>query len=106
MKYEFGIVRERQAIKGTCLRCGKKSTITIVSEQTINPFNKNSVGITKTQQEVVESVRRNLPILVKRWESKFICDSCFRGLKWDEKWFDKNEYDTLEEANKKLSTEP
>ena len=83
----------KKTITGTCLKCGRENRkVTIVSSQTVNPWNKNPDGSIKTYEEVYKSVLTNLPLLVKRWEEKFICKSCERehfppgaGKHWFEK---------------------
>ena len=94
---KFETIKLSEKVKGVCGKCNKKAVVTIISEQNVNPFNKNRDGKIKNRQEVVKSVQDNLPILIKRWKDKFICRTCYRDLKWGEKWFRISEYDILHE---------
>lgn len=54
--------------RGTCPVCGKKGSRTSGASfsQTINPFNKNSKGQTKTYIEIMDELRPR----AKAWEAE------------------------------------
>ncbi len=60
MKITFDLIKRTKKITGICGVCGKKMSKTIISEQTVNPFNKNKEGIPKTYHEVEISVSEKL----------------------------------------------
>ena len=73
----FEEVKLKKILNGVCKNCGKKRTRTIDECQTINPFNKNTDGTTKSRFEVGQSVRKNLAERVDRFiKEGFICRSC------------------------------
>lgn len=84
---KFDNIKLSRKVKGTCLKCDKERVVTIVSEQTVNPFNKNEDGTIKNRLEVFGDVKFNLPILCDKWKSKFICKTCYKELPWGHKWF-------------------
>jgi len=96
MKTDFQTVVSKTVIKGVCEKCGKNRQRTIVSMQTVNPWNKNSQGLPKSRDEVNASVNKNLKLLVKRFREKFICKSCENKLPWGEKWFSLSETEYIE----------
>lgn len=100
----YETIKFTRVIKGTCLKCGKtKRQVTIVSEQTINPFNKNKAGKVKTRDEIMAECEVNLQKLTIRWRDKFICKTCFNKLPWGVKWFELTEREYCE--NYKLQKE-
>lgn len=99
MIIKYNIVKLKKVIKGICGKCNKKASVTIISEQTVNPFNVNKQNIPKSAKEVYESVSFNLPHLVKRYTDKFLCSKCNK-ITNDKEWFGENEYDFLKRINK------
>lgn len=76
---EFESIIKKQKITGVCKNCGKKRSITISEEETVNPFNKNKDGSIKTYAEVEESVNKELSKKINKWNKKFICKSCYNS---------------------------
>lgn len=78
----FERVIERQKIKGICEKCHKKCSRTLVSEMTVNPFNKNIDGTVRNRKEVYDAVIEKLEEMVEVLSKKFICSSCKSNLVW------------------------
>ena len=75
--YHFEEVAEKQKITVCCSVCQKKMQRTVVSSQTVNPFNKNKNGRPKTYREVVASAKKNLPEKVNQALAKtYLCQKC------------------------------
>ena len=101
MRITYDEIKLKSVIKGVCLKCGKTAIRTIVSNQTVNPFNRHKDGRIKSGQEVYDSVNNDLPLLVKRFKEKFICKKCEDNISWPEKWFDLTEREYIEQIGRK-----
>jgi hypothetical protein len=60
MKITFNEVGIQGTKRGTCPRCGKKASRSKKFFQTRNPFNTNSEGFVKTQDEILVECREEL----------------------------------------------
>ena len=72
----FEPIGAKKTLKFTCLDCGKKKQRVIKEEQTVNPYNKNENGITKTEEEVIKSVGDKLFERCMTFEKEPFCSSC------------------------------
>ena len=76
MRVHFTPVRMGAMKSGKCAVCGKNTTRRTVIEHTINPFNRNKFGQMKTEEEVLEDVKKvrvlwlQKPVMHKKCEKK------------------------------------
>jgi len=72
----FKPIVAKKTLNFTCSNCGKKKQRVIKEEQTVNPFNKNEKGVTKTEKEVIKSVGDNLFDRCMKFQEKPVCSAC------------------------------
>ncbi len=76
MRYTFEPITQRSQVKGICKHCGKRRTRVLTGHQTVNPFNRRPDGITKSRQEVIDSVMTELAEKIKALTDNFLCATC------------------------------
>ena len=77
MKIKFKEVKLKRKVGVECRTCGKKLQRTFSAMQTINPYNKNDLGIPKSAAQVHDSVRVELAALVEATKRDgVICRKC------------------------------
>lgn len=72
----FDEVKRRQTVNYICIRCNKKRSKVVITEYTVNPFNKNADGLPKSRQEVDEDVRVEQARRVAEVQAGEKCNKC------------------------------
>lgn len=73
MRIDFQGVTLRRTRSGKCTRCGKRTTRTVNSHQTINPFNVTASGLPKTREQIYKELHADI---VERCSRPLICAGC------------------------------
>ncbi len=83
-------VKEKQKVSGVCEKCGKKRIRTVSDSQTLNPFNRNKAGFSKTLWEIKAELRISIQEQVKKLKAHFICATCWDELPYPKQWPEKH----------------
>jgi len=71
LSVSFDKIKRSATKSGVCIKCNKKCKRNITITKTVNPFNKNKHGFTKTREEVLESILEE----IKEWKKNPIFHS-------------------------------
>ena len=63
---------------GRCSACGKRTRRIAKVWQTLNPLNKNAVGVPKSRGEIYQELRVDLDVLLSR---PLLCTGCESGVR-------------------------